>query len=172
MLTSNELIFYDEKDENGNSVIMSGGYKVNSILLQKKIPLMVGGSKKEKDKVREEETNNVSDLFKNLGVPAGLCYIQNKNANFKMPLFSTNEDDDKHSESSESSESSEDSKNSKNIKSNKHKNDNIIPISVYDELLNIVNVNNLNKTKKNKERFSKNKNKNKNKRTKKIKNKK
>jgi hypothetical protein len=67
-LSSNDLIFYKENDK-----IMSGGYSIDSFLLQQgKSPMQtlnnltqIGGEK-------------VSSPFENLAVPAGIFYINQK----------------------------------------------------------------------------------------------
>ena len=67
--TGEDLIFYKE-----NNQIMSGGYSIDSILLKEGIApmttlnnLLSGGNKEQ-----------VSNLFENLAVPAGLLYIHQK----------------------------------------------------------------------------------------------
>uniref|UniRef100_A0A6C0E612 Uncharacterized protein n=1 Tax=viral metagenome TaxID=1070528 RepID=A0A6C0E612_9ZZZZ len=67
--TGEDLVFYKENDQ-----IMSGGYSIDSILLKQGIaPITtfntpITGGRKEQ----------VSNLFENLAVPAGLLYIHHK----------------------------------------------------------------------------------------------
>ena len=73
--TGDDLVFYQD-NKSGN--IMSGGYNINSILLKEGIAPMTtyntnlsGGSKL-------ENNNNISSIFDNLAVPAGLFYYDQK----------------------------------------------------------------------------------------------
>lgn len=54
--------------------IISGGFNVKSILMSKGLPTMTTYNHP-----HNYESNNVSDLFKNLVVPSGLYYISVKN---------------------------------------------------------------------------------------------
>lgn len=71
-----DLIFYKENDK-----IMSGGYLINSILLNQGLPPMTtlnqnyyGG-----------QGEKVSSIFENLAVPAGLFYMNTKKEIIKNP---------------------------------------------------------------------------------------
>lgn len=73
--SGDDLIFYQDSN---TGQIMSGGYSIDSILLKKGIAPMKtlnGGSKNDND----NDNNNVSSIFKNLAVPAGLFYFPQKN---------------------------------------------------------------------------------------------
>jgi hypothetical protein len=72
--SSNDLVFYKENDQ-----IMSGGYLIDSILLKQGISPMTtlnqqGGNKK----YDKHDDNQVSSIFENLAVPAGLLYTYSK----------------------------------------------------------------------------------------------
>tara|TARA_B100001057_G_scaffold459589_2_gene509886 strand:- start:346 stop:729 length:384 start_codon:yes stop_codon:yes gene_type:complete len=81
-LNEKDFILYRE-----NNQIKSGGYSVNSILLNKNSPAVTtynqqngGGSKK------------VSEIFSNLAVPAGLFYGNEKNSlNTLKPIIVNND---------------------------------------------------------------------------------
>jgi hypothetical protein len=143
ILTPNDFIFYKEGDN-----IMSGGYKVKSILLKKGIsPINPFNNSSDSLNYHEEQNmdndlnkndedlfqggKSVSkDLFENLAVPFGLCYFQN---NTILPLQNIFKEED----------------------DNKNKyNDELLPDNLYEELINMVKVNNpdtqkkLRKTKK------------------------
>lgn len=67
----NDFIFYKEKDK-----IIGGGFSIDSILLSKGIsPISTINNESSYD---NENNENVSDLFKNLVVPSGLFYMQEK----------------------------------------------------------------------------------------------
>jgi len=68
----NDLIFY--KDDNG--AIMSGGYNVESHMLQQGISPM---QTLNMDQTAGGKSNKVSNSFENLAVPAGLYFITQKN---------------------------------------------------------------------------------------------
>ena len=75
-LSENDFVYYTEKNnENG---IKSGGFKLNSSLLNDQIPIMqtsnknmIGGS------INNNNNNNISSIFQNFVVPIGL---------FKSPI--------------------------------------------------------------------------------------
>ena len=64
-----DLIFYKENDK-----IMSGGYLINSILLNQGLPAMTTLNQNYYGGQREK----VSSIFENLAVPAGLFYMNTK----------------------------------------------------------------------------------------------
>lgn len=130
-----DLVFYKE---NNSDIIQSGGYKVESILLQNNIPLMINAL----DTNKYNTDNN--KLFDNLGVPTGLCFIQNQ-----LPIFKKFECID-HEKSKEIDDCDDNGDSSDSDTSNVN-DDNIISTSLYDELLKLVTVKKINnKTKKTK----------------------
>jgi hypothetical protein len=64
-----DLIFYKENDK-----IMSGGYLINSILLNQGLPAMTTLNQNYYGGQHEK----VSSIFENLAVPAGLFYMNTK----------------------------------------------------------------------------------------------
>lgn len=68
IIDRNELVFYTDK---GN--IQSGGYKIDNILMNNDMPAMVT---KNSGKKYKNDSENVSDVFKDLAIPAGLLYLQ------------------------------------------------------------------------------------------------
>lgn len=82
-LAPNELLFYTEGDENGNGKrIMSGGYSVESYLLQQGISPMQtlnntleGGGRSINHLVSKGKP---SSIFENLAIPTGLFLINQK----------------------------------------------------------------------------------------------
>ena len=80
LMSANDLIFYKE---GGN--IMSGGYKLNSIFLQNGVSPMqtVNFRKKGLETNSLESDSNISSLFEDLAIPAGLFFNNAK-------LFSQN----------------------------------------------------------------------------------
>jgi hypothetical protein len=126
-ISANDLIFYKE---GGN--IMSGGFSVESILLNKgESPMYTANSlsrlereeeeeedvqKGGKHKQKQSEGKQVSSVFKNLAVPTGLLYQPSKESN-KRSHFNYNENYDVES----MAESMDESNNKDNNKSNKGK---------------------------------------------------
>lgn len=80
--TGDDLIFYQDSN---TGQIMSGGYTIDSILLKKGIAPMTTlnkvGGKKDDD---YDDNDNVSSIFENLAVPAGLFYYPEKNCNIEI----------------------------------------------------------------------------------------
>ena len=73
-ITSEDLIFYKD----GNK-IYSGGFSVDSLLLKKgHSPFMTFNNQQNGGKKNDENSDNVSDLFKNFVVPSGLLYLPDK----------------------------------------------------------------------------------------------
>ena len=71
-----DLIFYKKDGQ-----IMSGGYSIDSILLKEGISPMTTLNTK-----TQEGGSNVSSLFENLAVPAGL-FFTNQQGSYKKPDF-------------------------------------------------------------------------------------
>ena len=73
----NDLLFYREQ-QGGNDIIMSGGYSVDSYLLKEGLsPIQTLNSLEGKSQM-EGGSKQVSSIFENLAVPAGLFYINQK----------------------------------------------------------------------------------------------
>ena len=128
MLTTDDLIFYKD---NGN--IMSGGYKINSILLQSNLS--------------ENKNNIITDkLNENLAIPSGLFYFKNpfKNDGGKKYNQNKHEDEDKNENENEDDENEEDENEHENEEDeNEHENEkivkeNIIDDDIYNKLLDMV----------------------------------
>ena len=66
-LSGNDLVYYKE-----NNRIMSGGFNINSILMNQNISPVLSMNKS------EQVGGNVSNLFKSLAVPTGLLYLHEK----------------------------------------------------------------------------------------------
>jgi hypothetical protein len=76
--SSDDLVFYQDKQ---SGRIMSGGYNINSILLQKGVAPMTtlnSNSNIQDDDNMLGGTKSVSNIFDNLAVPAGLYYNEQK----------------------------------------------------------------------------------------------
>ena len=86
-LSANDMIFYKEKDGDKEK-IMSGGFSIESLLLNNGDSLMYTANGSETTNITG---GSVSSIFKNLAVPAGLLYQTNKEK--KRKLFEYNEDD-------------------------------------------------------------------------------
>ena len=70
----NDLVFYKENDQ-----IMSGGYLIDSILLKQGISPMTTLNQQGGDKrYGKQDDKQVSSIFENLAVPAGLLYTYSK----------------------------------------------------------------------------------------------
>ena len=76
-----DLIFYKENDK-----IMSGGYLINSILLNQGLPAMTTLNQNYYGGQRDAESK-VSSIFENLAVPAGLFYMNTKTEIIKNQPF-------------------------------------------------------------------------------------
>jgi len=83
-LCTNDLVFSEDKKGN----IQAGGYMIKSTLLEQGIPAIITNNK-------NMTGGSVSSLFKDLAVPAGLLYLQQK--------IPTNPYHEKHPEMMESS---------------------------------------------------------------------
>jgi hypothetical protein len=86
-ITPEDLILYKEGDK-----IYSGGFQVNSILLKQGLSpfssFQKAGQVSSDENYNGTNSNNVSDLFKNLAIPSGLLYLPNK---LKTNNFEENE---------------------------------------------------------------------------------
>jgi hypothetical protein len=85
--TGEDLIFHHDND---TGKIISGGYNINSILLKEGISPMATFNTQNGGKVLDN--NNISTLFDNLAVPAGLFYYDQK-AGFKDNSIEYNKSD-------------------------------------------------------------------------------
>ena len=73
----NDLLFYREQ-QGGNDIIMSGGYSVDSYLLKEGLsPIQTLNSLEGKSQM-EGGSKQVSSIFENLAVPAGLFFNNQK----------------------------------------------------------------------------------------------
>ena len=73
-LGPDDLLFYEEQ-RGGNNIIMSGGYSVDSFLLKQGLsPMQTFGALEG----GQSGGKQVSSIFENLAVPAGLFYINQK----------------------------------------------------------------------------------------------
>jgi hypothetical protein len=79
VLGHDDLLFYKEQ-HGGNDIIMSGGYSVDSFLLKEGLSPMQTFSSLESGQSggKQSEEKQVSSIFENLAVPAGLFYINQK----------------------------------------------------------------------------------------------
>ena len=77
-LNEEDFVFTQSIDkETGDSVIMGGGYKVESFFLKQGIPVMKQNADDNQDN-QEQSGGKVSSPFESLAVPAGLFYINQK----------------------------------------------------------------------------------------------
>lgn len=112
IVEDDDFIFYKE-----NGKIMSGGFNVESILLKKNLsPISTYN-------YNNIQTSNVSDLFKNLTIPSGLYFFEQKSIPCDGYKYDDNSDDN---------------------------NEEVIENSLYDKLLSLYTVDNINKFKENK----------------------
>ena len=85
-LGADDMVFYKEGEK-----LMSGGFLVDSIMLQK------GGAPMQTvqndDENNDDEMNSMSSVFKNLAVPAGLLY-QSGGSHSKRKIFKFDEYDE------------------------------------------------------------------------------
>lgn len=84
--TDDDFIFYKDKD-----TIISGGYKIDSLLLNEGISPMQTLNKLENDNQFGGKTNKPSNIFENLAVPAGLLLFNKKNMGSYSSLTSYKE---------------------------------------------------------------------------------
>jgi hypothetical protein len=121
MLTTDDLIFYKD---NGN--IMSGGYKINSILLQSNLP----------------ENQNIK-LNENLAIPSGLFYFKNPFKkfikNYGGKNYDKDEDEDEDEDENENeNENDDEDENENEYQDEKIVKENIIDDDIYNKLLDMV----------------------------------
>ena len=129
---SEHLVFHQDKDGN----MMGGGYRVNNLLYEHKMPLFVsldggngakqtgGGS----DHAAHFIPEKFSDLFRDLAVPAGLFMMppmfRPRNYEFEVP---------EESEDAEDAEENTDKDDRDHYKTTKH-----APDDIFDTLLSLV----------------------------------
>ena len=104
-----DFILYKE-----NGKIMSGGFNVESILLKKNLsPISTFN-------YNNIQSNNVSDLFKNLTIPSGLYFIEQKTSSYNKYKYDDDTDD----------------------------NEEVIENDLYEKLLSVYSINKIDKTDK------------------------
>lgn len=136
-MLSDDFIFYKNKEGD----IMSGGYKVNSIL---KNPVMKSSSIKKKSH-KQGDGESVSDLYnENLAVPSGL-YVNKPLINFFNNYSGENEEE----EEEEEDDNIENNIDKKETYEGGGGTNEIIPDNLFNTLIDLVKVNkNSKKTKK------------------------
>jgi hypothetical protein len=72
ILESNELVLTTTIDDEGNTKFIGGGFNINSYFLNDRISAITTFNN------NNQNTDNVSSLFENLAIPAGLFYINQK----------------------------------------------------------------------------------------------
>ena len=81
LLGPDDLLFYKEQ-RGGNDIIMSGGYSVDSYLLKNGLSPMQTNTRLESNSQlggdKQGEGKQVSSIFENLAVPAGLFFLNQK----------------------------------------------------------------------------------------------
>lgn len=136
------LVLHQDKEGN----MIGGGYQVNNLLYQHKMPLFVslddtekqsGGSKSEGGCNDEHYIpEKFSDLFRNLAVPAGLfmmpALFRPRNYAFEVPESQASAIDSKVSDESRRSDESEDTDEDTDIESK------TVPKDIFDRLLELV----------------------------------
>jgi len=91
IFNNEDLIF----SKNSDGEIMSSGYRVNSILLKKGIPIMKTMKKLQQGGEEDDEKDeNVFSGFDNYVVPAGISYINEKKNS--SDLYTGGKYDDQH----------------------------------------------------------------------------
>ena len=126
-ITSEDLIFYKD----GNK-IYSGGFNVNSLLLKKGHSPFITFNNKQNGGFQsdeEENSNNVSDLFKNFVVPSGLLYFPDK-VNFNYECDDTNNDDTNNDDTNNDDTNNDDT------------DDDYISEDLHDRLINLASKDN------------------------------
>jgi hypothetical protein len=89
-MDNSEFVFTQTIDEDGNKIIIGGGYKINSFFLKEDQPIMTTYNNPE-DTSDQHGGKRVSTSFENLAVPAGVFYIDQKIA--KVDNMKTNFND-------------------------------------------------------------------------------
>ena len=112
-MDNSEFVFTQTTDENGNKIVIGGGYKIDSYFLKEGKPIMTTYNTDiqtiNENISRQNGGKNVSSPFENLAVPAGIFYV-----NQKVPKLSTAET---------------------HYNNNDH---NMLPEDIYDKLLSLV----------------------------------
>ena len=88
-LGADDMVFYKEGDK-----IMSGGFLVDSIMLQRGGAPMQTLQNDDNNDNDDSEINSMSSVFKDMAVPAGLLY-QSGGSHSKRKIFKFDEYDDK-----------------------------------------------------------------------------
>lgn len=107
-MDNSEFVFTQMIDENGNKIVVGGGYKIDSYFLKEGQPIMTTHNIDLENISKQEGGKNVSSPFENLAVPAGIFYV-----NQKVPKLSTAE-------------------------THYNENHNMLPEDIYDKLLSLV----------------------------------
>lgn len=113
-MDNSEFVFTQTTDENGNKIVIGGGYKIDSFFLKEGNPIMTTynnqdiNNNKNKNVSDQDGGKKISTPFENLAVPAGIFYV-----NQKVPKIS-------------------------NVKTNYDENHNMLPEDIYDKLLSLV----------------------------------
>ena len=141
---SEHLVFHQDKEGN----MIGGGYRVNSLLYQNKMPLFVSlgdGAKQQTgggDAAAHFIPEKFSDLFRDLAVPAGLFMMppmfRPRNYAFEVPedeaeKADVKEDSDTESDSEGDHDHDHDHDDKKDYKATKH-----APNDIFDTLLSLV----------------------------------
>jgi hypothetical protein len=137
------LVFHQDKEGN----MIGGGYRVNNLLYQHKMPLFVsvgagaqsgggGDGDGDRDTAAHFIPDKFSDLFRDLAVPAGLfmmpAMFRPRNYAFEVPEAEAEVEVEKsRHEAGESSDSSDDDES--DYKTTKH-----APNDIFDTLLSLV----------------------------------
>jgi hypothetical protein len=116
-MDNSEFVFTQTTDEEGNKIIVGGGYKIESYFLKSGQPIMTTYNNENElnleentfDAIQQNGGKKVSSPFENLAVPAGIFYV-----NQKVP------------------------KSSVDMKTHYDDNHNMLPDDIYDKLLALV----------------------------------
>jgi hypothetical protein len=147
---SEHLVFHQDKEGN----MMGGGYRVNNLLYQHKMPLFVsvgagagaqtGGSgdgEGDRDTAAHFIPEKFSDLFRDLAVPAGLfmmpAMFRPRNYAFEVPEAEAKADAEaeavEHKSRDDSDSDSDSTDDERDYKTTKH-----APNDIFDTLLSLV----------------------------------
>lgn len=77
-MDNSDFVFTQATDENGNKVIIGGGYKINSYFLKEGNPIMTTINNENDINNLQNGGKKISSPFENLAVPAGIFYINQK----------------------------------------------------------------------------------------------
>jgi hypothetical protein len=75
-MDNSDFVFTQSTDENGNKIIIGGGYKIDSYFLKEEQPIMTTYNTPEDE--QQNGGKKVTSPFENLAVPAGIFYINQK----------------------------------------------------------------------------------------------